>query len=137
MTSTDSSLVNYPDADLLIRSSDDVLFRIHSANLRAHTTVFPLDINSCTEDPEPARFTEKSAVLEVLFSHLYPESELADSDLDTEDFALTLKVAYAAHKYGIVAAIRLYDLRILRVPRSSPFGCTYNCAPQSRTQRRI
>ena len=104
-------------------SSDNVLFRVHSANVKTHTTVFPLDEISHIGQLEPTRCTEESAVLEVLFSHLYPEAEIADSDLDKAgSFALMMKVAHAARKYGIVAAIRVYDLRMLCVVSSSLYS---------------
>ncbi|KAF9002648.1 hypothetical protein BDZ89DRAFT_650466 [Hymenopellis radicata] len=98
------------DADILVLSSDNVLFRLHSVNIRTHTTVFPIGDN-LTPSSEPTRFSEESSILEILFAHLYPYAPLPD--LQNLSTATVLAVACAAHKYGIASAMFIFDLKMI------------------------
>ncbi|KAF9020413.1 hypothetical protein BDZ89DRAFT_1138665 [Hymenopellis radicata] len=62
------------DADVFIRSSDRVIFNLHSDNLKAHTNAIPFDSFSSTTNI--ADFGESSEVLAVLFKFLYPTPPL-------------------------------------------------------------
>ncbi|KAF8907124.1 hypothetical protein CPB85DRAFT_1312377 [Mucidula mucida] len=100
-----------PDADILILSSDNVLFRLHSVNIRTHTTVFPIGDNLTLSSSDPATFSEPSGILEILFAHLYPYPPLPDlQDLEME---VVEAVGCAAHKYGIASAMLVADLKMI------------------------
>ncbi|KAF9002650.1 hypothetical protein BDZ89DRAFT_1169708 [Hymenopellis radicata] len=98
------------DADILILSSDNVLFRLHSVNIRTHTTVFPIGDN-LTPSSEPATFSEESSILEILFAHLYPSPPLPD--LEELEVEIVQAVGCAAHKYGIASAMLIADLKMI------------------------
>ena len=103
--------VDAPDADISILSSDEVLFRIHSANLNVNSTAFPADIAPNPNDP--ATFSEPSSILELLFAFLYhtpPHPSLKDLSFD-----LLQPLAYAARKCGVAAAINVCEIRLLYV----------------------
>ena len=101
--------VNAADADISILSSDGVLFRIHSINLKANSTAFPTEITSNPNDP--ATFSEPSNILELLFAFLYPSPP--HPTLTDLSFDVLQPLAYAAHKYGIASAISLCNVMMM------------------------
>ncbi|KAF8877761.1 hypothetical protein CPB85DRAFT_1343454 [Mucidula mucida] len=91
------------DADVLVCSSDDVVFSLHSANLKTHTLAFPFD------------HMADSKTLPVLFKFIYPEAPLPG--LAHVSFELLRQVAYASHKYQIAAAWRFATFEWRRIDR--------------------
>ncbi|CAA7269260.1 unnamed protein product [Cyclocybe aegerita] len=59
------------DADIVIQSSDGVLFRLHRKDLETHTGAFPFIANP----DEMTLLTEPSGVLEDLFKSIYPRRQ--------------------------------------------------------------
>ncbi|KAF8887201.1 hypothetical protein CPB85DRAFT_1258350 [Mucidula mucida] len=74
------------DADVSVRSSDGVIFKLHRNNILAHTTVIPLPEGG---DPGIADFSEPSKVLEIAFKFF------------ALDYATLEAVGYIAHKYQL------------------------------------
>ncbi|KAH7098697.1 hypothetical protein BKA62DRAFT_712067 [Auriculariales sp. MPI-PUGE-AT-0066] len=68
-----------PDADFVIRSSDGTLFRVHKANLGAHSAIFKdmfiLGSGNASPDEEPIQLSESAAVLELLLPMFYPAED--------------------------------------------------------------
>ncbi|KAF8892759.1 hypothetical protein CPB85DRAFT_1331251 [Mucidula mucida] len=60
---TDDPEFNAADGDICIISSDNVRFKVHSTNLRAHSSVFPVDAANGAEDP--AHMAERAEVLRI------------------------------------------------------------------------
>ncbi|KAF9002646.1 hypothetical protein BDZ89DRAFT_1146377 [Hymenopellis radicata] len=88
------------DADLTVRSSDGDIFRIHTINVKANTTSFPLpssdekDGDSLVDPDADVVSRYESKVLVILFKYLYPQPPHPDlADLSVNDLK---DVAYAA-----------------------------------------
>ncbi|KIY69864.1 hypothetical protein CYLTODRAFT_211076 [Cylindrobasidium torrendii FP15055 ss-10] len=89
------------DADVVIKASDGLLFRIHRLNLQANSGFAPPDVSTSVEDP--ACFDEPAEVLELLFKYLYhTESPFPES----WPLELQISVGCAAHKYQMGFAIQ-------------------------------
>ncbi|KAF9011618.1 hypothetical protein BDZ89DRAFT_1225135 [Hymenopellis radicata] len=58
---------NAADADVCIISSDNIRFKVHSMNLRAHSSVFPVVHDATSNVGDPAHTTERAEVLRVIF----------------------------------------------------------------------
>ncbi|KAI4520314.1 hypothetical protein K525DRAFT_270899 [Schizophyllum commune Loenen D] len=105
------------DGIVIFRSSDNVLFNIHRANLRAVTDgPFAEDFVSSATDV--ADLTEKSDILEIIFQFVYPGNLplLEDASRD-----LLFSVAEAAEKYRVAPAMALCHLNI---KRDIVYSCT-------------
>ncbi|KAH8801981.1 hypothetical protein DL96DRAFT_1774553, partial [Flagelloscypha sp. PMI_526] len=92
---------NAPDADVLILSSDLVLFKIHSKNLIAGSGAFPVHLDKMPMS-DPASLEESSEVLGHLFAFLY--GDIDHPTLLECDIKLVAAIGLAAHKYLIGAA---------------------------------
>ncbi|KAF8907111.1 hypothetical protein CPB85DRAFT_850889 [Mucidula mucida] len=109
-----------PDADVTIKSSDGDIFRIHTINVKANTTSFPLPSSdqSISEkdgelvDPDADVVSSyESKVLAILFRYLYPQPPHPDlADLSFTDLK---DVAHAAQTYGIASAINICKIRLM------------------------
>ncbi|KAH7868268.1 uncharacterized protein C8R40DRAFT_1062436 [Lentinula edodes] len=85
------------DSDITIRSSDNLLFRLHKQNLQCAANVFVQFIDSDT-----VCLSETGAVLEILFQFIYPRPSPALEKLGFQDLML---VAEAAEKYRLFNAM--------------------------------
>ncbi len=97
--------VNASDADVTVKSSDDVLFRLHRVNIEVQAGEFiPIDQQQL---PEPAH------VLEILFQFLYPQNhpKLTDTEFETVQ-----AVATSAEKYKIFSAMLVSQVRLRYAP---------------------
>ncbi|KAF8902696.1 hypothetical protein CPB85DRAFT_1438607 [Mucidula mucida] len=94
------------DTDVCIVTSDDTLFKVHSTNLRAHSSTFPLP-GSCININEPVRMSERGDVLCVVFKYIYPEPPLPN--LDMLPCRTLEEVAMTADKYQFLALMQLCD----------------------------
>ncbi|KAF5343045.1 hypothetical protein D9758_011157 [Tetrapyrgos nigripes] len=89
--------------EIVFKSSDSVLFYIHSKNLEFMSEGFPPVDNIIPPRPEnPVVLTEDSTTLEFLFQFTYPRMP---PDLDDLGFDGVMKLAEAADKYGIHQAM--------------------------------
>jgi hypothetical protein len=85
-------LVSTLDADLTIKSSDGVLFKVHRRNLELLSEGFPgEDVKTHNEIVE---LTETADTLEFLFQYMYP-------DLHGIPFQTLASLAEAAEKYRV------------------------------------
>ncbi|KAJ4473041.1 hypothetical protein J3R30DRAFT_3406823 [Lentinula aciculospora] len=86
---------NAPDADVVIRSSDNVEFHLHKKNLEFSTGAFPP-----AETPvylnETVSLTESAATLDIMFQFVYPKRY---PHLDKVKFEALMLLAEAAEKY--------------------------------------
>ncbi|KAF8999548.1 hypothetical protein BDZ89DRAFT_1147674 [Hymenopellis radicata] len=96
-----------PDADVCIVSSDDILFRVHSTNLRVHSSIFPVVSGSSINLDDPVRMSERGDVLRVVFKYIYPEPPLPN--LGMLPFRTLEEVATTADKYQFLALMQLCD----------------------------
>jgi len=90
-----------PDADIVIRSFDKVLFKVHKNNLEMHSEVFPGE-GLTTE--EVVDIPESSAVLELLFQYMYRQPQ---PDLSLIPFETLAALAEAVEKYRVYPAIEV------------------------------
>ena len=93
--------VNAIDADITVKSSDDVLFRLHRTNIEVQAGEFrPIDQQQL---PEPAH------VLAIIFQFLYPQDhpKLTDTEFETVQ-----AVATSAEKYKIFSAMHVSQVRL-------------------------
>lgn len=90
------------DTDLVIKSSDGTLFRVHRANLSAHSPVFPG--SEFATDDDPVVLQESAEILELLFQHVYP---VAGPSVGTIPFGTFKLLAEAAEKYQIFRAMEV------------------------------
>ncbi|KAJ3841756.1 hypothetical protein F5878DRAFT_531080 [Lentinula raphanica] len=100
-------IVHAPDADVVIRSSDNVDFYLHKKNLECATGGFPpADIPSNLEDV--VRLTETATILEILFTCIYPRPYPSLEDLDFDMFMLLVEAAEKYQFFGMICACRLH-----------------------------
>ncbi|KAF5379850.1 hypothetical protein D9615_005820 [Tricholomella constricta] len=93
--------VNAPDADLIFRSSDQVVFHIHSKNLEMTTGGFPpIEFAQGNEVPI-VDLSENAAVLELLFQFVYPRRQPSLAKLD---FNVLAQLSEAVEKYMVYPA---------------------------------
>ncbi|KAF8892762.1 hypothetical protein CPB85DRAFT_1440785 [Mucidula mucida] len=98
---------NAADADLCIISLDNIRFKVHSMNLRAHSSVFPVVHDATTNVRDPAHMAERAEVLRVIFKFIYPEPRLLK--VGQLPFPTLEEVAIAAEKWQFVALSELCD----------------------------
>ncbi|KAG6916801.1 hypothetical protein DXG01_005324 [Tephrocybe rancida] len=98
---------NSRDADTFFRSSDGVVFRIHSANLNTNTEGFSIPIGAKVD--QVIELTESSETLTVLFRFVYP---VLHPDLEDVDFMRLRLLANAAEKYRVFAAMNICKLHM-------------------------
>lgn len=103
--------VNSPDADVVLRSSDNVDFLIHKKNLEFLSGGF----ETRTGPNEFVQLTESSDTLELLFRFTYPRRFPSLKSLQLEPLML---LADAAEKYEVFALIYACDLRLRYVVAS-------------------
>ncbi|KAG6839763.1 hypothetical protein C0991_011872 [Blastosporella zonata] len=102
-----SEKFNASDADVIFKSSDDVLFHIHRKNLEAHAGAFPP--SEFSTNGEVVSLTEDASILEKLFQYIYPQRHPDIELMDHEDL---YKLAEAAEKYEVFGVIALCKTRI-------------------------
>ncbi|CAK5281954.1 unnamed protein product [Mycena citricolor] len=115
------SLVCAPDHDVIIQSSDDVLFKLHRKNLEVHSLVFS-DAAAVTgsvieNKDEIVELSEDSATLDVLFRYMYNQPQ---PDLSAVDFLVVTRLAVAAEKYTVNAAIPAILIHMARSLEDHP-----------------
>ncbi|KAF5372195.1 hypothetical protein D9758_005046 [Tetrapyrgos nigripes] len=94
--------------DVIVSSSDGVLFHLHKRNLEFCSGGFP-PANTPTAEGEIVPLSESAATLELLFPFVYPQRHPGLNDMS---FSKLLKVAEAAEKYEVYFAMSLCSLKI-------------------------
>lgn len=103
--STHAPSVSATDADLILQSSDAVLFKVHRINLSVHSCIFPGP--EVLVDDEVVRFSESAEVLELLLQFIYPN---ATPELEQLPFDTLSRLAEASEKYHIFSAMEICRL---------------------------
>jgi len=110
------SLVCDPHADITFRSSDDVLFKIHSKYLEATSArLFTFAERKTSEFDDQAPLDETSEILEILFQFVHPPGEGSNHqqpsimDIKPEIF---FAVAGASEKYVVFGAMSIFMLHM-------------------------
>ncbi|KAF9565913.1 hypothetical protein CPC08DRAFT_704343 [Agrocybe pediades] len=98
---------NTANADVTIRSSDNVLFKLHRANLSVNTGAFPgTEMNTQGEE---VQLTESAEILELVFQFIYPRRH---PTLQNLDFSKLLDVSEAVEKYEVFPALHTCEMRL-------------------------
>jgi hypothetical protein len=102
---------NVGGTDLVIQSSDGVIFHLHRKYLQVNATIpgFDRDIDG-PHRVEKVVYNEPSNVLEILFQFIYPRKQ---PSLEDTDFETLMAVAEAVEKYQMCSAMNLCELRLL------------------------
>ncbi|KAJ7166643.1 hypothetical protein C8R46DRAFT_1094959 [Mycena filopes] len=90
----------FPDSDLTVASSDNVLFKVHHKNLSVNSDVLA-GTRPENKDGEVVPLPETADVLELLFQYMYPQPQ---PDLTGLEFAVLAGLAEAAEKYSVYSA---------------------------------
>ena len=126
------------DADIILRSSDQVEFLVYKVILSKASPVFktmfslPQPATDTTQNSRPiVDLAENSKVLAAVLSAIYPHTSVAANPLSLDDLIATLD---AARKYDMVTALRrLMDSTCTETLRNSPVEAF--CAAYSRKLR--
>ncbi|KAF8986309.1 hypothetical protein BDQ17DRAFT_1259751, partial [Cyathus striatus] len=97
------------DADVIFRSSDEVLFSIHKKNLEITTGGFPTADFKTNGEAIP--LTETSETLGLLFQFVYAKRHPSLADTKFEVLA---PLAEAAEKYEVFSATNICHIRMIK-----------------------
>ncbi|KAG6824433.1 hypothetical protein H0H92_006907 [Tricholoma furcatifolium] len=103
------------DADVVFRSSDNVLFRIHRKNLETQAGAFPPP--EFKTDGEVISFAENSTTLEYLFCYVYPQLHPDIEELGIEHL---YNLAEAAEKYEVYNVMAMCKSRMRQLAETYP-----------------
>jgi len=104
-----------PEADVIFKSSDGVLFRIHKQNLHSTCGAFPPA--KLSTFGENVSLEEAADVLELLFAFVYPRQHPLLEDLS---IATLVPLAEAAEKYQVFAAMGVCFFRMKQEVAENP-----------------
>ncbi|KAG6916789.1 hypothetical protein DXG01_005312 [Tephrocybe rancida] len=110
-----SDKFNASDADVVFKSSDNVLFHIHRKNLETHSEAFPPSEFSTNGEVVP--LTEDASTLNNLFECVYPRRS---SPIERLPFEYLSKLAEAAEKYEIFSAMVVCKMRLKQLAANNP-----------------
>lgn len=106
---------NFEDADVTLKSSDGVRFRVHKARLATVSVMFRDMFENGTDDAGVVSVGETAATLGVLLPMCYPaSSDTPPVDLERLDHSQLMQCFEASCKYDMWVATQL--LRRLLVP---------------------
>ncbi|KAJ3736006.1 hypothetical protein DFJ43DRAFT_693086 [Lentinula guzmanii] len=111
-----SRIFNAADADVLIRSCDNVEFRLHKKNLEFLSGGFP-PADTETDPNEIIQLTESGETLELLFQFMYPQRFPSLTDFKIGPLTA---LAEAAEKYEVYALIHICELHLRSFMRQHP-----------------
>ncbi|KAJ4465990.1 hypothetical protein C8J55DRAFT_565993 [Lentinula edodes] len=122
--------VQSSDADVIIRSCDNIEFHVHKRHLEFATGGFP-PADTPSSLGEIVRLSESSSTLEILFQFVYPQRH---PSLDKLAFEELLEVAEAAEKYEVYGALSACHLILREFLHSHSkqvlhFACRHRIAP--------
>ncbi|KAJ3874791.1 hypothetical protein F5051DRAFT_415908 [Lentinula edodes] len=126
-----SSYFNAPDADVTIRSSDNVYFKLHKKYLECTTAAFP-PAELVTDAKEIIHLTEGGDTLEILFQAIYPRPFPSLKDLKFDDIML---LAEAAEKYQVFSMIYACKIHLREVLYPSCSSLCYD-GPSLQSKRK-
>lgn len=110
-----SELFRDAAADLIIRSSDGVLFHIYRTHLQSTTGGFPpSEIPTLDEIVE---LSEPASVLEILFQFVHPARQPSVVSLEFDSF---FALAEAAEKYEVYGAMNTCRTRMYQILNQRP-----------------
>jgi len=114
------------DSDIVVCSSDNVLFHLHKRSLEVGTGAFP-PANTPTNG-EIVSLSESSATLEVLFQFLYPQRYPSIDELDFESVMLLAEVAEKYEAFAMIYACqnRLRDFLHTKAKPILAFAAKHN-----------
>ncbi|KII94573.1 hypothetical protein PLICRDRAFT_120619 [Plicaturopsis crispa FD-325 SS-3] len=104
-----SELFNHADSDLTIRSSDNVLFRVHKRNLETYSPAFAGAGAFPATGLEDIALPESSAVLELMLQYVYLQLQ---PDLSHTEFEVLAGLAEAVEKYEIYSAMEVCKMHM-------------------------
>src|SRR6266542_1247655 len=90
--------VNARDGDIVIRSSDNILFRLHRKHIEAYAGAFPLQATSAIKDLPTITVPETANVLEKVVEYLHPQRY---PDLDSMEPKNLITFARVIEKYKV------------------------------------
>ncbi|KAJ3880660.1 hypothetical protein F5051DRAFT_450550 [Lentinula edodes] len=111
-----SEIFNAADADVVIRSCDNVEFRLHKKNLEFLSGGFP-PADTETNPNEIVRLSESGETLEILFQFMYPQRF---PSLDNMTIDPLIELAGTAEKYEIFALIHICEVHLRSFMRQHP-----------------
>ena len=106
----DAILVNEQDGDIIVQSSDEILFILRQSQITAHAGSFPLQASHYVNGLPALVLPESARVLEIALHFLYPARP--SPALEHADFNLLMSVAQTVEKYQVFAATRLCVRRL-------------------------
>jgi len=124
-----SKLFNAQDADVIIRSCDNVDFCLHKQNLQFSTGGFPYA--TTPTNGEVVHLLESSSTLELLFQFVYPQRHPSLDRLECDGL---IELAEAAEKYEVYGALTACHLTLREFLYSHSkvvlkFACRHQVAP--------
>ncbi|KZP05904.1 hypothetical protein FIBSPDRAFT_832205 [Athelia psychrophila] len=105
------------DSDITFKSCDEILFKVHCANLKSSSEGFSPP-EGTTAETEVVSLTENGATLELLFQHMYPQRQ---PDLRKFEFKQLEDLAEAAEKYQVYTAMEICHARMEEALPRHPF----------------
>jgi len=111
-----SDIFNAADADVVIRSSDNVEFRLHKRNLEFTSGAFP-PAETPVHSNETIQLTESAATLEILFQFVYPRQF---PSLERLDFDSVMLLAEAGQKYEIFGLMNACQFQLRKFKHKHP-----------------
>ncbi|KAI0072695.1 hypothetical protein K474DRAFT_343294 [Panus rudis PR-1116 ss-1] len=113
---------NATDADVILRASDGMLFRVYRRDLEAFSEGFAGPAaahDACPTNPadDIVQLTESSAVLEILLQFMRRQRHPSLKDLDGKTMA---GVAEAVEKYQVFSALEACKTQMQEFVRSNP-----------------
>lgn len=117
---------NRPDADIIIRSKDNVNFAVHKAVLFLSSPVFedmfgfdnPTSGPSCNDKKETVPVSEDSRTLDLLLRIIYPITNPTRSHYTV---AIAVSVYEAGDKYQMPLVLEVMGVELARLSASHPF----------------
>ncbi|KAJ3976108.1 hypothetical protein EV361DRAFT_945520 [Lentinula raphanica] len=113
-----SNSFNAQDADVIIKSSDDVYFHLHKKNIECVARAFP-HIETPSGLDNAVCLPETANILEMLFTCIYPRPMPALDELDWNTFML---LAEAAEKYKVFVLTHVCRLHMKDILSPTPSG---------------
>lgn len=104
--------VDAADSDIIFKSNDHVVFKVHRSNLECHSEGFSPPGGTSSYD-EIVPLPESSEVLDLLFQYMYPRRQ---PDLTAIPFNTIVDLAEAAEKYQVYAAMGICNMKMMYVP---------------------
>jgi len=109
-----SEIFNSPDADVVVRSADNIAFLLHKKNLECSTGSSP-PADTPVDPNETVHLTESGETLEILFHAIYPRPfpEERMKELKFKPFMLLAEAAEKYAVYSMISVCKLYMREVL------------------------